>query len=163
MCPCCFVCLWHPPHCVSATQLLLVFQNPVPCWLPIGFSGSPPLGWMSHTIWLYYQFHVVSISACLCHKFLISSWASWSCPQRLMISWEQNLHLKVWSDLRFVLLPIAKGRVGSWCNPLGKSLTVYTKIFNNIYFKRIYTSWPQNSTSTTHSYGNNKKYGQWFI
>lgn len=30
-CPFCFVDLWCPPHCVSATQLLFVFQNPVPC------------------------------------------------------------------------------------------------------------------------------------
>lgn len=80
----------HPPHSISATQLLFAFQNPVPCQLLWRACWPQPLALTSLAPhWIFRVPHrrttvmscLVSLSisrtqAYLCHWFLISSWTS---------------------------------------------------------------------------------------
>lgn len=82
----CVVYLGHPPHPISATQPLFAFQNPVPCRLPRGLSGSAPLGCTTRATWLSPQFRELG-PHCLPH--VTSHVDTRACPQRLMLSWHQ--------------------------------------------------------------------------
>lgn len=82
----CVVYLAHPPHSISAPQLLFAFQNPVPCRLPSGFSGSAPPGCF------FISFVNFGPTAYPCCNLLIALWTSQSCPQRLYAVTAPNVH-----------------------------------------------------------------------
>lgn len=94
---------------------------------------------MLRTIWFYYQFHVLRTHVLICAINSSSQCepSGLSSEVYAIVGTEFALNgLKVSSDLCF---PAVGGRVVNRYNLLGKKLTIYIKIYNNIYLKRIYT------------------------